>query len=402
MMASLRNMRSPRAVAPYSRALKSSRRSYASVTTDLSSLPQPGSKLHGFTLQRTKHVPALELTALHFQHDKTGADYLHVAREDTNNVFSIGFKTNPPDATGVPHILEHVTLCGSEKYDVADPFFKLLPRSLQNFMNAFTSQDHTMYPFATTNAQDFKNLMSVYLDATLHPLLRKSDFVQEGWRIGPENPLKESDGQGLNDLVFKGVVYNEMKGQVSDATYLFYIRFFEQIIPALNNSGGDPQKMTDLTYEQLANFHKEHYHPSNSKIITYGDQPFEAHMEMLAEQLGSFSKATVDTEIKRPITLDGPKEVTIHGPVDPLTPAAAQFKTSTSWLTGKPSDVHESFALQLINNLLLDGYGAPLYRTLIESGLGTDFSPNTGYDNSSGRGIFSIGLTGVSEENVPK
>ncbi|KAK1052866.1 Mitochondrial presequence protease [Friedmanniomyces endolithicus] len=216
------SLRSPRAVAPHTRTLRSSptaRRLYATTVTDLSALPQCGSKLHGFTLQRTKHVPALELSALHFRHDKTGADYLHVARDDKNNVFSIGFKTNPPDATGVPHILEHVTLCGSEKYPVRDPFFKLMPRSLQNFMNAMTSQDHTTYPFATTNSQDFKNLMSVYLDATLHPLLKRSDFVQEGWRIGPENP-KTADEQSVKDLVFKGVVYNEMKGQVSDATYL--------------------------------------------------------------------------------------------------------------------------------------------------------------------------------------
>ncbi|TKA71878.1 hypothetical protein B0A55_06336 [Friedmanniomyces simplex] len=397
----LASLRSPRPVAPYTRALRlPSRRRYASVT-DLSSLPQ-GSNIHGFTLQRTKQIPALELTALHFQHDRTGADCLHLAREDRNNVFSIGFKTNPPDATGVPHILEHVTLCGSENFAVRDPFFLMLPRSLQNFMNAMTSQDHTTYPFATTNAQDFKNLMSVYLDATLRPLLRRSDFVQEGWRIGPENPRKESDEQSAKDPVFKGVVYNEMKGQISDATYLFYIGFFEQIIPALNNSGGDPQKMTELTYEQLANFHKEHYHPSNSKIVTYGDQPVETHLQMLAEQLGSFDRAEVDKDIKRPITLQGPQEVTIPGPVDPLTPPEAQYKTSTSWLAGDPTNVHESFALQLINNLLLDGYGAPLYRTLIESGFGTDFSPNTGYDNSSGTGIFSVGLTGVSEANVPK
>ena len=152
-------------------------------------------------------------------------------------------------------------------------------------MNAFTSSDYTMYPFATTNAQDFKNLMSVYLDATLHPLLKHSDFVQEGWRIGPENPLAPTDEQAAKDLIFKGVVYNEMKGQMSDAQYLFYIRFMEQIYPSLNNSGGDPAKMTDLTYDQLKAFHQAHYNPSNSKILTYGDQPVENHLEMLGERL---------------------------------------------------------------------------------------------------------------------
>lgn len=135
LVSSLRSARSSRIVAPYTRSLRLTplRRTYASVT-DLSSLPQPGSSLHGFTLQRAKHIPELELSALHFQHDKTGADYLHVARDDKNNVFSIGFKTNPPDATGVPHILEHVTLCGSEKYPVVrrlmSPTYAILRLSL--------------------------------------------------------------------------------------------------------------------------------------------------------------------------------------------------------------------------------------------------------------------------------
>ena len=235
-------LRSARWQLPTSRTLSSQpalstkilRRGYAAVTNPLS-FPKVGEQLHGFTLQRIKQVPELELTALQLQHDKTGAEYLHIARDDANNVFSIGFKTNPPDATGVPHILEHTTLCGSNKFPVRDPFFKMLPRSLSNFMNAFTSSDHTTYPFATTNAQDFKNLMGVYLDATLYPLLKQADFVQEGWRVGPENPLSEEQ----DNLVFKGVVYNEMKGQVSDATYLFYIKFMEQVYPSLNNSGGD-------------------------------------------------------------------------------------------------------------------------------------------------------------------
>ncbi|KAI6816915.1 hypothetical protein KC340_g14900 [Hortaea werneckii] len=405
MLASLRSPRTSRLVAPYTRSL--ARRSYASVT-DLARFPQLGAKLHGFTLQRTKHVPELELSALLFQHDQTGADYLHVAREDKNNVFSIGFKTNPPDATGVPHILEHVTLCGSEKFPVRDPFFKMLPRSLQNFMNAFTSADYTMYPFATTNAQDFRNLMGVYLDSTLHPLLKHSDFVQEGWRVGPENPLAQPEGSGeqnksgKDDLVFKGVVYNEMKGQMSDAMYLYYIRFQESIIPALNNSGGDPAKMTDLTYDQLRNYHKQHYHPSNSKILTYGDQPVEGHLEMLGKSLSEFGQESLEQDVKSPIRLSGPKEVVTKGPIDPLTPPEAQFKTSTTWMMGDTGDIAESFALQIATSILLDGYGAPLYRELIESGLGTDFTPNTGYDTSGRKAVFSVGLNGVTEENVPK
>ncbi|PVI01309.1 hypothetical protein DM02DRAFT_613710 [Periconia macrospinosa] len=378
-------------------------RTYAAVT-DLSALPKVGEQLHGFTLKRVKQVPELELTALHLQHDKTGAEYLHIARDDANNVFSIGFKTNPPDDTGVPHILEHTTLCGSEKYPVRDPFFKMLPRSLSNFMNAFTSSDHTTYPFATTNVKDFQNLMSVYLDATLHPLLQENDFTQEGWRIGPENPLaaQEEGSEDAKRLVFKGVVYNEMKGQMSDASYLYYIRFQDHLLPDINNSGGDPQKITDLTWEQLRKFHADHYHPSNAKLLTYGNMPLTEHLKEIDARLKNFDKIPVDHDIKSPIELHEPKNVTVSGPLDPLVPADRQFKTSVTWIMGDTANVLEHFSIGILTNLLMDGYGSPLYRNLIASGLGADFTPNTGYDGAGKRGVFSVGLNAVKEEDVPK
>lgn len=368
--------------------------------TELSQYPRPGEKLHGFTLVRSKHVAELEVTALHLQHDKTGADYLHLAKEDSNNVFSIGFKTNPPDDTGVPHILEHTTLCGSQRYPIRDPFFKMIPRTLSNFMNAFTASDHTFYPFATTNPQDFRNLMSVYLDSTLHPLLKQSDFTQEGWRISPENPLGNTEAS--KKLVFKGVVYNEMKGQMSDAGYLYYIRFHDHIFPDINNSGGDPQKITDLTYEQLRDFHAKHYHPSNSKLFTYGDMPLADHLRELNARLSAFDRIQADQEIHEPVVLSGSRQVTLKGPSDPLVDPDRQFKTSISWITGDTADVVESFSIALLSTLLMDGYGSPLYRGLIETGMGTDWSPNAGYDSSAKRGIFSIGLTGVQEEDVSR
>ncbi len=283
----------------------------------------------------------------------------------------------------------------------------MLPRTLSNFMNAFTASDHTFYPFATTNAQDFKNLMSVYLDATLRPLLKESDFTQEGWRIGPENPQAIAAGAEVTPedrkLVFKGVVYNEMKGQMSDAGYLFYIRFQDHIFPDINNSGGDPQKITDLTYKQLKQFHAEHYHPSNAKVFTYGDMPLADHLREVDAQLGAFEKIKGDMAVHRPIDLSsGPREVQLQGPVDPLVDLNKQFKTSVSWVLGDTADVVESFSLALISALLSDGYGSPLYKGLIETGLGTDWSPNSGYDSSGKDGIFSIGLTGVQESDVSK
>ena len=273
-------------------------------------------------------------------------------------------------------------------------------------MNAFTSSDHTTYPFATTNPKDFTNLMSVYLDATLHPLLNENDFKQEGWRVGPDDPsgmISEDESNPAGNLVFKGVVYNEMKGQMSDASYLYYIKFQENIFPDINNSGGDPRHITSLTYQNLKDFHAQNYHPSNAKLFTYGNMPLAVHLMEVGRQLDRFERRRNDTAIQLPRDLrGGPYELTVDGPSDPLVQPDMQYKTSTSWLMGDTADVVESFSLGLMTSLLVDGYGSPLHRNLIEAGLGPEWSPNTGYDNNGKIGIFSIGLNGVKESDVPK
>ncbi len=374
----------------------SARRGYASVT-DLEAYPKPGENIHGFTLKEIKHVPELHLTALRLEHDKTKAEYLHVARDDKNNVFAINFKTNPTDRTGLPHILEHVTLCGSQKYPVRDPFFKMMPRSLANFMNAFTSSDYTSYPFATTNLQDYRNLSSVYLDATLHPLLKRTDFLQEGWRLGPEDPREPATEDNVK---FKGVVYNEMKGQMSDASYLFYIRFREHLFPSLHNSGGDPEVMTNLTHEQLVDFSREHYHPSNAKIFSYGSLSIAEHLQHVNETISEFDQTAPDSDIKMPIDFSNGLSFEVPGPLDTMQPADRQFKSSMTWLGCETSDIVETFSVSIMMSLLMNGYGSPLYQGLIESGLGTNFSPNSGYDSSTKVGTFSIGLDGMKAEDI--
>lgn len=276
-------------------------------------------------------------------------------------------------------------------------------------MNAFTASDHTTYPFATTNQQDFQNLLSVYLDATLHPLLKESDFRQEGWRLGPEDPRAAEPVPGqaekklsLEDIVFKGVVYNEMKGQISDANYLYYIRFKESIFPSLNNSGGDPEFITDLTHKQLTDFSKSNYHPSNSKILTYGDMPLADHLQQIGAVLDGFQKGQADTDVKLPLDLTkGPLNVTIPGPIDTFASEDKQHKTSTSWYMGDTTDIVETFSVGIVSSLLLDGYGSPMYRALVESGLGSSFTPNTGLDSSGRIPIFSVGLNGVTEADAP-
>ncbi|ODQ63236.1 mitochondrial presequence protease [Nadsonia fulvescens var. elongata DSM 6958] len=369
------------------------RRMMSSITTKY----PVGSNLNGFTIKRTKNVPEFELTAVELEHDRTGAQHLHIDRDDKNNVFSIGFKTNPPNATGVPHILEHTTLCGSDKYQVRDPFFKMLNRSLANFMNAMTAQDYTFYPFATTNRVDCANLRDVYLDATLNPLLRENDFNQEGWRLESQDPTDPE-----SPLTFKGVVYNEMKGQVSNASYLYYIKFYEHIYPSLNNSGGDPTKITDLTYPELVDFHHTNYHPSNSRIFTYGNFPLEDHLRDIDSKFAKFKAKKHNHEPKMPVNLTGSQNVVLTGPIDPMTDPSRQHKTSVSWYAGSPTDVYETFCVKVLMDLLMDGHASPLYQALIDTNLGSDFSPNTGVDSSHAISIVSVGLQGVTEADVPK
>lgn len=283
----------------------------------------------------------------------------------------------------------------------------MLPRSLSNFMNAFTASDQTTYPFATTNHQDFQNLLSVYLDATFHPLLKEEDFRQEGWRLGPEDPraiqnLREQEKLQPEDVLFKGVVYNEMKGQISDANYLYYIKYKESIFPEINNSGGDPQYITDLTHKQLVDFSKRNYHPSNAKILTYGDMPLGDHLKQIGGVLDGFVKGEADTSVKLPIDLSrGPVNVSVPGPIDTFVSEDKQHKTSTSWYMGDTTDVVEAFSVGILSSLLLDGFGSPMYRALIESGLGSSFTPNTGIDTAGKIPIFSVGATGVSESDAP-
>lgn len=352
-----------------------------------------GKKLEGYTINRVKEVPEFNLIAVDLTHNQTASRHLHIDRQDSNNVFGIVFKTNPPNSTGLPHILEHTTLCGSEKYPVRDPFFKMLNRSLSNFMNAMTGHDYTFYPFATTNTKDFDNLMNIYLDATLHPLLTSEDFYQEGWRLEHEE-TKNKD----SPLTFKGVVYNEMKGQVSDSSYYFWIKFQEAIYPSLNNSGGDPQMITNLSHEDLVEFHSKFYHPSNSATYTYGNIPLETHLKKLNSSFQMFGKRSIKSVIKEPIKLKENQIFETNGPIDPMVPIDAQYKTSLTWYAGRPGDIYETFLLKIVSTLLMDGHSSPLYQKLIESGIGTDFSINSGADPMSAVNLFTIGLNGLTEQ----
>ncbi|KAM9349611.1 presequence protease, mitochondrial isoform 1-T1 [Symphorus nematophorus] len=363
---------------------------------------QPGQKIHGFTVREVAAVPDLFLTAVKLTHDKTGAQYLHAARDDSNNLFSVQFRTTPMDSTGVPHILEHTVLCGSEKYPCRDPFFKMLNRSLSTFMNAFTASDYTMYPFSTQNGKDFQNLLSVYLDAVFFPCLREQDFWQEGWRLENENPTDPN-----TPLVFKGVVFNEMKGAFSDNERVYAQHLQNKLFPDHTYSvvsGGEPLAIPDLTWEQLRQFHATHYHPSNARFFTYGDLPLEQHLKQIEEEaLCKFDRINPNTEVPSQPHWGSPREDHVTCSPDALAPDPARQNTlCVSYLLGDITDTFEGFTLSLLSSLMMCGPNSPFYKALIEPKIGTDFSSVVGYDGSTKEASFSIGLQGMAEADMER
>uniref|UniRef100_H2Z9Y4 Presequence protease, mitochondrial n=1 Tax=Ciona savignyi TaxID=51511 RepID=H2Z9Y4_CIOSA len=355
-----------------------------------------------YLFSQVEDIPEFSMSAFELQHVKTGSDHLHLARDDKNNVFSVSLRTTPMNSTGVAHVLEHVALCGSHKFPVRDPFFKMLDRSMATFMNAMTGADYTVYPFSTQNEKDFQNLLSVYLDAVFYPRLQKLDFLQEGWRLEHEiNTDPDSP------IVFKGVVFNEMKGVMADPSYLYGTSMQSKLLPDHTYgvcSGGNPANIPQLTWEELKDFHAGHYHPSNARFITYGDLPLENHLKFINEKVMiNFDKIDPGTEVPLQSRWNNSRSATIQCAPDDM--AANQEKQTTyskSFILPEVSDIFESFTAAMICNLLIDGPASPFYKTLIESGMGSDYSPMTGYHSHQKEAVFSIGLQGINQDDASK
>lgn len=364
-----------------------------------SSIYAAGDKLHGYTVTSIDEVPDFNLTAVELIHDKTGARHCHVIRDDSNNSFSVGFATTPRDDTGVAHILEHTALCGSQQYPVRDPFFKMLTRSFSTFMNAFTGPDFTMYPFSTQNEKDFYNLLSVYCDAALFPNLNRLDFLQEGWR------LEHSDVSDLSsDIVFKGVVFNEMKGYTNNTGYIFGQNVLNGLLPSHtygNCSGGDPMKIPRLSHEQLVNFHKTHYHPSNAVFYTYGDMPLEKHLEKIGEMVSQFEPITPNTLVPSEPSWSEPRQLTVRGPHDPsVADNENNLTIAISYKLPPLNDRYLNTALSIVTDALCSGTQSKFYEALIISELGSDFAPGTGLHDYTKDTYFTIGVKGVAKDKV--
>src|SRR5215471_11175555 len=247
---------------------------------------------HGFELTSERRLPEINSVARFYRHARTGAELLSLINDDENKVFGVTFRTLPRDSTGVAHILEHSVLCGSRKYPVKDPFVQLMKGSLNTFLNAMTYPDKTCYPVASQNLQDFYNLIDVYLDAVFHPRITPNAFQQEGWHY----ELDAVDAP----LLYKGVVFNEMKGSYSSPddrlNELSQRSLFPDTVYGLD-SGGDPRHIPDLTYADFKTFHRHYYHPSNAKLFFYGNDDPDERLRLLDSWLKSFDKVAVDSAV---------------------------------------------------------------------------------------------------------
>lgn len=340
----------------------------------------------GYQLLKEETLEGIKAKGWLLRHKKSGARVVYIENDDNNKVFSIAFRTPPSDSTGAPHIMEHSVLCGSKNFPAKDPFVELVKGSLNTFLNAMTYPDKTVYPVASCNDKDFQNLMHVYMDAVLYPNIYVHDeiFRQEGWSY----QLDSVEGK----LAYNGVVYNEMKGAFSSPEGVLDRVVLNTLFPDTayaNESGGDPEVIPELTYEQFLDFHRKYYHPSNSYIYLYGDMDIEEKLNWLdREYLSNFEAADVDSEIgfQEPFEHMEEKEITYSIASD----ESEEDNTYLSYnkVVGTSLDRELYLAFQILDYALLSAPGAPLKKALTDAGVGKDIMGS--YDNGIYQPIFSI------------
>ncbi len=350
-------------------------------------------KVYGFKELSRETLPELNGDAVIYEHEKTGGRVLSVINADENKTFGISFRTPPADSTGLPHILEHSVLCGSKKYPVKEPFVELLKSSLQTFLNAMTYPDKTVYPVASPNEQDFRNLVGVYLDAVFFPNLTPNTLMQEGWHYVPEE-----DGK----LTYKGVVFNEMKGAYSSPDSLLYEHAQHSLFPDTTyglDSGGNPEVIPDLTFEDFMNFHKKYYHPSNSYAFFYGDDDPEYRLKMLDEYFSQFEKIDPESEIQIQTPFNTP--VVIEDKYDASGDGNQKSLFVVNFGLGHERNARIDLELEVLELILIGLPSSPLHKALIDSELGEDVA-GVGLENELRQLYFSTGLKGIEAEDAPK
>ncbi len=315
-------------------------------------------------------IEELKTTLLELVHEPTGAQVMHLANEDPENLFCLSFRTLPTDSKGVAHILEHTVLCGSKKYPIKDPFFAMTRRSLNTYMNALTGSDFTCYPAASQVEKDFYNLFEVYIDAVFNPELKKVSFLQEGHRLefaeanNPKSPLE-----------FKGIVFNEMKGSMASPDARLWHTLMEALVPDLpysHNAGGDPVHIPELTYDELTSFHQTYYHPSRCLFFFYGNLPLKRHLDYLEEHalknvrpLPPVPSLPLQRRFKKPVTTSG------HYPINEGESLSSKTIHAFGWLTTPVLEQEEVLALSVLDSILMDTDASLLKLPLLKSGLCT-------------------------------
>lgn len=350
----------------------------------------------GFKVLEYSYVKEVHSHAYIMEHIQSGARLFYLGNSDDNKVFSISFRTPPADDTGVAHILEHSSLCGSRKYHLKEPFVDLVKGSLNTFLNAMTYPDKTVYPVASRNEKDFHNLMDVYLDAVFYPLIYENKYTmrQEGWHYNIDN----IDGE----LSYNGVVYNEMKGVYSSADAFLENEGMKALFPDncyRFESGGYPDAIPQLTQEKFEEFHKNYYSPENSFIYLYGDMDILSILEYLdKEYLSNFTKTNiVNSVINEQQPLAKTSEVEAFYPVDKDEDCTAKTYHELSIVTGKSTDILTSMSLRLLEGVLLESESSPLRRALLQAEVGQNISGS--YTGSLLQPVFSIRASG-SEKNL--
>lgn len=342
--------------------------------------------LKEYTLLKDEMIEDIGTRGCLLCHNKSKARIMLLANDDENKVFNIAFRTPPANSTGVAHILEHSVLCGSKHFPLKDPFVELAKGSLNTFLNAMTYPDKTMYPVASCNDQDFQNLMHVYLDAVFYPNIynRKEIFLQEGWHY----ELKDADAP----ITYNGVVYNEMKGAFSSAEEVLDREVFNTLFPDTSygvESGGDPEYIPDLTYEQFLDFHRKYYHPSNSYIYLYGNMDMVEKLIWLDEMyLSKFNAAQVNSAIALQKSFTKPVEKVMHYPIAENESEEEHAYLTYSVVVGNSLDIKVNMAFQVLEYVLVAAPGAPVKQVLLDAKIGKDIIGT--YEEGVYQPFFSI------------
>ncbi|MCA9875066.1 MAG: insulinase family protein, partial [Anaerolineales bacterium] len=354
------------------------------------------SPTHGFECLRTQTIPELNTTATLYRHHKTGAELLSLETDDENKVFNITFRTPPADSTGLPHIMEHSVLGGSRKYPAKEPFVELVKGSLKTFLNAMTYPDQTSYPVASTNLQDFYNLVDVYLDAVFYPLLTPHHLAQEGWHFELEDEAAP--------LTYKGVVFNEMKGYHSTPDYALETSVQAALLPDtpyVHDSGGNPANHPDLTYAQFKSFHDTYYHPANAFIFFYGDDDPDERLRLVDDFIAEFTAKSVDATVPLQPRFDAPRTVIKRYDAGESGDESNKGLATVSWLLPEVTNAEKILELEVLEHILIKTAASPLRKALIDSGLGEDLT-GSGLSTYLRQMTFSVGLKGIDKADADK